>query len=238
MDEAAPSQHAPPRPPYAAAAGAVLVAILIVVIGVAVPLQSNLKKEKAEATVVPPYVRVHRPPQFGVASWYGDHEAGQLTASGEIFDPEALTAAHRWLPLGTKVRVTRLGTNRSAVVRINDRGPFVGGRIIDLSRGAARRLVMVQKGLAEVRVDVISEPSPATQMVKRALRKRHEPRLEEMAEQPPRHKPAKATARRQGQKPKREPPHEPDAETAQAAPVAAQPVEDKTVAAVPAGTGP
>ena len=76
----------------------------------------------------------------GRASWYGAALAGRRTASGERFDPEGLTAAHRRLPLGTLVEVTALDTGRAVVVRINDRGPFRGRRIIDLSHGAARLL--------------------------------------------------------------------------------------------------
>jgi rare lipoprotein A len=99
-----------------------------------------------------------RPPEYGIASWYGDHEAGLRTASGEVFRPDRLTAAHRWLPLGTKVKVTRVGTKRSTIVTINDRGPYIGGRLIDLSPAAARQLAMVDKGLARVRVDIIEVP--------------------------------------------------------------------------------
>lgn len=187
-----------PTPPSSSSTrgiiGAVVAALLVVAIGVMVPLQvTSLKKEKAEATVVPPEVHVRRPPQYGVASWYGDREAGKLTASGAVFRPNQLTAAHRWLPLGTKVRVTRLGTKRSTVVTINDRGPYIGGRVIDLSPAAAEKLAMVDKGLARVRIDVITEPSPAEQMVKRAIRKTQKPpRAEQMAEKPPKQKSATA----------------------------------------------
>ncbi len=79
-------------------------------------------------------------PQTGAASWYGKAHAGRKTASGERFDPNALTAAHRSLPFGTRVRVTNLENGKSVVVRVNDRGPFRGGRIIDLSRAAARAI--------------------------------------------------------------------------------------------------
>ena len=79
-----------------------------------------------------------KPPQKGVASWYGPGFHGKKTASGERFNTRALTAAHRSLPFGTKVRVTNERTGRSVVVRINDRGPFVGGRVIDLSKAAAQ----------------------------------------------------------------------------------------------------
>ena len=95
----------------------------------------------------------------GVASYYHDSLHGRKTASGERYDKAALTAAHKSLPLGTKVRVTNPATGKSIVVKINDRGPFIKGRIIDLSRRAARELKMVKKGLAKVRVEIIATPS-------------------------------------------------------------------------------
>lgn len=91
----------------------------------------------------------------GVASWYGAAHHGRLTASGERFDMHAMTAAHPRHPFGSRVRVTDLATRRSVVVRINDRGPFAGGRVIDLSRGAAAKLGIVQAGTARVRVEVV-----------------------------------------------------------------------------------
>jgi rare lipoprotein A len=86
----------------------------------------------------------------GVASWYGRKFHGRKTASGERYDMHELTAAHPSLPFGTIVRVVRLDTGDAVVVRINDRGPFVRGRIIDLSYAAARRIDMVQDGVAQV----------------------------------------------------------------------------------------
>jgi rare lipoprotein A len=91
----------------------------------------------------------------GMASWYGYDWSGNKTASGERFNPEAMTAAHRSLPLGTKVRVINTRNGRSVVVRINDRGPYIGGRIIDLSAGAARLLGMIGSGIAPVRLEVL-----------------------------------------------------------------------------------
>jgi len=93
----------------------------------------------------------------GEASYYADEFAGQKTASGEIFNPEAMTAAHRSLPFGTIVRVTRTDetTGRSVEVRINDRGPFVDGRIIDLSKAAARELGMLIEGVVPVQLEVV-----------------------------------------------------------------------------------
>jgi rare lipoprotein A len=93
--------------------------------------------------------------QVGQASWYGPGFFGNRTASGEVFRPGTLTAAHRYLPFGTRVRVTNLYNGRSAVVRINDRGPFSGGRIIDLAHGAAQILGVTASGVADVRLEVI-----------------------------------------------------------------------------------
>ena len=93
----------------------------------------------------------------GEASYYADKFIGRTTASGERYDPEALSAAHATLPSGTRVRVTRLSDGRSVVVRINDRGPFVRGRIIDLSHAAARKLGMMREGVVSVSVEVISD---------------------------------------------------------------------------------
>jgi len=93
--------------------------------------------------------------ETGQASWYGKAHQGELTASGERFDMHALTAAHRTLPFGTIVRVTHLKTGKSVNVRINDRGPFRSGRIIDLSYEAARRLGIVARGTARVELTVI-----------------------------------------------------------------------------------
>lgn len=91
----------------------------------------------------------------GVASFYGPGLAGHLTANGERFDPEAMTAAHRTLPFGSRVRVTNLDNGRSVVVRINDRGPYAHERVIDVSLAAARRLEMVHRGVAHVRLEIL-----------------------------------------------------------------------------------
>jgi len=91
----------------------------------------------------------------GQASWYGPGFYGNRTASGEVLRPGTYTAAHRSLPFGTRVRVTNLNNGRSAVVRINDRGPFTGGRIIDLAHGAASDLGVTSSGLATVRLEVL-----------------------------------------------------------------------------------
>ena len=96
--------------------------------------------------------------ETGIASWYGYEtyrlKGGHMTANGEAFDPNGLNAAHKYLPLPTFVKVTNLENRRSIILRINDRGPFVEGRIIDLSAGAARKLGFYDKGTARVRVEI------------------------------------------------------------------------------------
>lgn len=99
--------------------------------------------------------RLSKPYQVGVASWYGDYFQGKPTASGEPFDMHDFTAAHPTLPLGTYVRVTNLHNGRSVVLRINDRGPVVDGRIIDVSYSAAKALDFQSRGLQRVRLDLV-----------------------------------------------------------------------------------
>jgi len=105
-----------------------------------------------------------RPPKIasaeGIASWYGPGFHGRKTTSGEVYDQDDLTAAHRTLPLGTRVTATNLQNGRVVEVRINDRGPFVEGRIIDLSHAAALMLDMIQPGTALVRIDLVGNASP------------------------------------------------------------------------------
>ena len=91
----------------------------------------------------------------GQASWYGPGFYGNRTANGEVFRPGTMTAAHRTLPFGTKVKVTNLWNGRTTVVRINDRGPFHGNRVIDLAHGAAHTLGVTASGIAQVRLDVL-----------------------------------------------------------------------------------
>ena len=122
----------------------------------------------ASAVAEPAFVAPLTPPQppmpsgpvvisthSGEASWYGPGLYGNRTANGEVFRPGTMTAAHRTLPFGTKVRVTNLWNGRRAVVRINDRGPFAGDRVIDLAHGAARELGLMRSGIAEVRLEVL-----------------------------------------------------------------------------------
>ncbi|MGH7804673.1 MAG: septal ring lytic transglycosylase RlpA family protein, partial [Candidatus Binatia bacterium] len=113
---------------------------------------------------VPPPLTPHG--QSGIASWYGPGFHGNATSNGEIYDQNDLTAAHPSLPLGTRVRVTSFDTGRAVDVRINDRGPFVGGRVIDISYEAARTIEMIGPGTAAVSVDPIdddgrSAPAPS-----------------------------------------------------------------------------
>ena len=91
----------------------------------------------------------------GIASYYADKFHGRTTANGEIFDMNGLTAAHKTIPFGTKLRVRNLSNNRTVIVKVNDRGPFVGDRIIDLSKGAAEELDMIRTGTAEVEIVVV-----------------------------------------------------------------------------------
>ena len=104
---------------------------------------------------VPPPVPMKGNVQEGVSSWYGKEFDGRPTSSGEIFDMHALTAAHRTLPLGTTIQVTNLDNGREAVLKVNDRGPFIAGRILDCSYGAAKKLGFAGAGLARVRIEVI-----------------------------------------------------------------------------------
>jgi len=96
--------------------------------------------------------------ETGIASWYGPGFDGNLTANGEVYDMDGISAAHKTLPFGTVVRVVELDTGRSIVVRINDRGPFVEGRIIDLSKGAAEELGIIDKGITRVGLRIVRWP--------------------------------------------------------------------------------
>jgi rare lipoprotein A len=104
-------------------------------------------------------VTIKRPVQVGTASWYGPRFQGKKTANGETFNMHSMTAAHRTLPLGTRVRVTNLRTGKQVKVRINDRGPYAKGRKIDLSRAAARKLGIVKKGVAKVKIAIVPTPT-------------------------------------------------------------------------------
>ena len=102
-------------------------------------------------------------PQIGVASWYGRSHAGQLTATGERFNPRAMTCAHRTLPLGSVVTVTNIATGTNVTCRVNDRGPYIRGRILDLSEQAARQLGVGAQGVVRVRIELVSSGETARQ---------------------------------------------------------------------------
>ena len=119
------------------------------------PLQFDDLSLKPLAVLEPPPSREVLHVSTGEASWYGPGFFGNRTASGEVFRPGTMTAAHRTLPFGTKVRVTNLWNGRSAVVRINDRGPFRAHRVIDLAHGAAHHLGLAVSGIAQVRLEVL-----------------------------------------------------------------------------------
>lgn len=120
--------------------------------------------------------------QEGVASWYGPGFHGRRTASGEVYDMDGMTAAHRTLPFGTWVRVVNRENGRAARVRITDRGPFREGRIIDLSRAGARELGMLGSGTARVRLEVVAVPSDAECRLVQVGSFRERANAEELAE--------------------------------------------------------
>ena len=124
----------------------------------------------------------------GLASWYGQEFAGRTTANGEIFDPQMLTAAHRTLPFGTLVRVTNPRSGRSVQVRINDRGPYIESRIIDLSYAAAKAIDMVEVGVTPVRIEVVrlaGENEPPAPYVVRVDEPEEKLPIPEIPESPP-----------------------------------------------------
>jgi rare lipoprotein A len=98
--------------------------------------------------------------ETGIASWYGPPYHNRRGSNGEVYDMHAMTAAHRTLPLGSIVRVVNVQTKASAIVRITDRGPFIDGRVVDLSKAAAEKIGMLQKGTTEVRIEVLKTPVP------------------------------------------------------------------------------
>ncbi|MGB7054094.1 MAG: septal ring lytic transglycosylase RlpA family protein [bacterium] len=93
--------------------------------------------------------------EYGMASYYGDDFHGRKTASGEVFDQWKLTCAHRDLPFGTRLKVTNLQNKKSVLVRVNDRGPWVSGRLIDLSYAAAKKIDMIKKGVVKVKIEIV-----------------------------------------------------------------------------------
>ena len=115
----------------------------------------GLPKATSVVAATPPAVSDEGPGEHGVASYYSDALAGRLTASGVPYDPEQATCAHKKLPFGTRVQVIDVESGRSVTCVVNDRGPFVQGRIIDLSKHLARELGLLERGLAKVRVVVL-----------------------------------------------------------------------------------
>jgi rare lipoprotein A len=139
--------------------------LMVVSLGAAQrPNKSESANTSSKATtLVPARTSRTKPYQIGTASWYGSYFQGRATASGEPYDMYDLTAAHPTLPLGSWVRVTNLRNGRAVVVRINDRGPIVPGRIIDLSYNTAQVLHFGSKGLQRVRLDVVTSKANSTQ---------------------------------------------------------------------------
>lgn len=120
----------------------------------------NLHQDQFELSNLEQKIPLHNQPLIansfgGKASWYGPGFHGRLTANGERYNQNAMTAAHRYLKFGTRVKVTNLNNGRSVIVRINDRGPFIKGRVIDLSAAAARSINMINSGVAPVEVTIL-----------------------------------------------------------------------------------
>lgn len=120
------------------------------------PLLASLHGLPAFATQVSPQDRGAATTHVGVASWYGRSHAGRPTANGERFNPQAMTCAHRTLKLGSVVSVTNIATGKNITCRVNDRGPYIRGRVLDLSEQAAMRLGVGDKGLLRVRIEVVN----------------------------------------------------------------------------------
>ena len=139
--------------------------LMVVSLGAAQrPTNSESVNTRSKAAkVAPGKIARTKPYQIGTASWYGSYFQGRATASGEPYDMYDLTAAHPTLPLGSWVWVTNLRNGRAVVVRINDRGPIVPGRIIDLSYNTARVLHFQSQGLQRVRLDVVKSRTKPTQ---------------------------------------------------------------------------
>jgi rare lipoprotein A len=136
-----------------------MIAVLVIGLGAAQgPNNSEASSAPDKSAQIKPEIQKQaksQPYQVGTASWYGEDFEGKTTASGEDYDMYEMTAAHPTLPLGSYVRVTNLHNGRAVVVKVNDRGPIVEGRIIDLSYGAAQALQFQHRGLQRVRLDVV-----------------------------------------------------------------------------------
>ena len=154
-----------------------MVALLIVGLGAA---QGSNNSEASSSQTSPSTVKPNRkqatknqPYQIGTASWYGEYFEGKPTASGEDYNMYDMTAAHPTLPLGSYVRVTNLRNGRAVVVKVNDRGPIVQGRIIDLSFGAAQVLQFQDHGLQRVRLDVVKKGTSQHRSVYQTIAANH-----------------------------------------------------------------
>jgi len=122
--------------------------------------EPDARPKPSTSVTRPRITKATKPYQVGTASWYGRDFEGKPTASGEPYNMYDLTAAHPTLPLGSMVKVTNLRNGRAVVVRVNDRGPIIPGRIIDLSYSASRVLNFKDKGLQRVRLDLVSQSEP------------------------------------------------------------------------------
>ncbi|MGB7190800.1 MAG: septal ring lytic transglycosylase RlpA family protein [Acidobacteriaceae bacterium] len=143
--------------------------VLVTLPGVAGNQPAELSAKAPQPPIFPQGPQPPRPQhhwyQMGRASWYGEMFQGQPTASGEDFDMNAMTCAHRSLPMGSLVKVTNLRNHKSVVVRVNDRGPIPTNRVVDLSYAAARFLGFSRRGTAPVRLELISSSSQLAQVV-------------------------------------------------------------------------
>jgi rare lipoprotein A len=133
---------------------------LVVTSCLALILSSCGERRTVRAAVPPPVNGI----EVGIASWYGHPYHGRTSASGEVYDMEQLTAAHRTLPFGTLVRVVNLENEKTVDVRINDRGPFIDDRIVDLSHAAAQAIDLIGPGIARVRLEVLLTPATVTSL--------------------------------------------------------------------------
>jgi rare lipoprotein A len=127
------------------------------------PPRTGSRNEDTDTEIAEPTISADAKPlatEIGRASWYGPPYHNRVGSNGEVYNMHAMTAAHRTLPLGSIVRVTNLKTGHAALVRITDRGPFIPGRVLDLSLAAARKLDVYLPGVADVRVEVMQTPAP------------------------------------------------------------------------------
>jgi rare lipoprotein A len=153
----------PPPPPVAASAPAREPSSSLSLPAKAEPRRNHEDASAADPGLAEPTIPADATPiatETGKASWYGPPYHNRRGSNGEVYNMHAMTAAHRTLPLGSIVRVTNLKTAQSALVRITDRGPFIPGRVLDLSLAAARKLDVYQPGIAEVKVEVMQTPAP------------------------------------------------------------------------------